>query len=186
MGLLYPCFCSRKEIQHELTQLSDAPHGPEGPLYPATCRNLSGKNRKKLLENSEPAWRLDSLKAANLVGKLTFEDTLHGKIKVDPLLLGDLILSRRDIGTSYHLAVVIDDAAQEIDLVTRGEDLLGSTHLHRVLQALLNLPQPHYEHHRLIVDDRGRRLAKRDKSTSLRHLRDTGWTPEEVMASFGC
>ena len=94
------------------------------------------------------------------------------------------MLARKDIATSYHLAVTVDDAAQEISLVTRGEDLLAATHIHRLLQALLDLPVPQWHHHRLICDENGRRLAKRDHARSLRSLREAGWTPERVKAQF--
>ena len=177
LGVVYPCTCTRREIEFELAHLTNAPHGPEGPLYPGTCR---GKFPDHASEN--PAWRLDSQEAANLVGPLTFHDLHHGGVTVDPHLLGDVILSRKDIGTSYHLAVVCDDAAQDISHVTRGEDLLPSTHIHRLLQKLLALPEPTYLHHRLILDDKGERLAKRHDALSLRALRDSGKTPEEVLS----
>lgn len=169
LGVIYPCYCTRREIETELANLTHAPHGPGGPLYPGTCRAF-----KKPPSDREPAWRLDAAKAASLTGPLTFQDQIHGKIKADPGLLGDVILARKDIGTSYHLAVVIDDAAQEITHVTRGEDLLGSTHIHRVLQALLNLPEPAYLHHQLILDDSGQRLAKRHDALAIATLRERG------------
>jgi len=169
LDLLYPCYCTRREIESELAHLTNAPHGPEGPLYPGTCRSLESPP-----PDSEPAWRLDTRKAAALVGPLTFTDQIHGTITVDPHLLGDLILARKDIGTSYHLAVVIDDAAQNITHVTRGEDLLHATHLHRLLQTLLNLPEPRYLHHRLILDEHGHRLAKRNKALAIQTLREEG------------
>ena len=169
MGVVYPCYCTRKEIEAELNHLTHAPHGPEGPLYPGTCREL-----EVLPTNREPAWRLDFQKAASLLGELTFEDERHGVIKVNPGLLGDVILARKDIGTSYHLAVVVDDSAQEITHVTRGEDLLASTHVHRLLQALLDLPEPRYLHHQLVLDDSGQRLAKRHDSLSIATLRERG------------
>ena len=169
MGVVYPCYCTRKEIEAELNHLTHAPHGPEGPLYPGTCREL-----EVFPTNREPAWRLDFQKAASLLGELTFEDERHGIIKVDPGLLGDVILARKDIGTSYHLAVTVDDAAQEITHVTRGEDLLSSTHVHRLLQALLDLPEPRYLHHQLVLDDSGQRLAKRHDSLSIATLRERG------------
>lgn len=172
LGVTYPCYCTRREIEAELTQLAHAPHGPEGPLYPGTCRDLSTRPLDR-----EPAWRLDFKKAAALVGPLTFQDQRHGRVEVDPGLLGDVILARKDIGTSYHLAVVIDDAAQEITHVTRGEDLLGSTHIHRVLQTLLALPEPKYLHHQLILDGTGQRLAKRHDALSIATLRERGEDP---------
>ena len=179
LGVIYPCFCTRREIESELANLTNAPHGPEGPLYPGTCRELDN-----FPANKEPAWRLDSQKTATLAGPLTFQDLTHEKTEVDPHLLGDVILSRKDIGTSYHLAVVCDDAAQHITHVTRGEDLLPSTHIHRLLQQLLNLPEPIYLHHKLILDDQGQRLAKRHDALSLRALRKSGMTPEEILSQF--
>ena len=109
-----------------------------------------------------------------MTGSLYFSDEIHGRVRVEPGLLGDVILARKDIATSYHLAVVVDDAFQEIDLVTRGEDLLPSTHVHRLLQALLGRPEPRYHHHRLITDEQGRRLAKRHDSLSIAALRGAG------------
>ena len=169
LGVIYPCYCTRKEIEIELANLAHAPHGPEGPLYPGTCRSLTNPPRDR-----EPAWRLNLDMAAGLVGELTFKDQRHGRIGVDPGLLGDVILARKDIGTSYHLAVVVDDAAQQITHVTRGEDLLGSTHIHRVLQTLLDLPEPAYFHHQLILDESGQRLAKRHDALSIETLRKRG------------
>ena len=164
--------------------MSNAPHGPEGPLYPGTCRSLSTDQRVELFAADTPhCWRLDAGAAATESGPLSFTDQLHGTHAVDPGLLGDVILARKDIATSYHLAVVVDDAFQGISLVTRGEDLLPSTHVHRLLQALLGLPEPGYHHHRLITDAHGRRLAKRDESRTLRALREAGRSPEEVLSS---
>ncbi len=176
LGVVYPCYCTRREIETELTNLTHAPHGPEGPLYPGTCRGLATPPADR-----EPAWRLDFQKGADLVGLLTFHDLRHGKIDVDPGLLGDVILARKDIGTSYHLAVVIDDAAQKITHVTRGEDLLGSTHIHRLLQTLLNLPEPAYLHHQLILDDSGQRLAKRHDALAISTLRERGEDPWNML-----
>lgn len=167
--IVYPCYCTRKEIEAELSNLTNAPHGPEGALYPGTCREL-----KIPPPNREPAWRLNVSAASNLTGSLSFHDQRHGEIAVNPFLLGDVILARKDIGTSYHLAVVVDDAAQQITHVTRGEDLLPSTHIHRLLQKLLGLPEPIYLHHRLITDDSGQRLAKRHDSLSIQSLREQG------------
>lgn len=180
LGVIYPCLCTRREIESELANFINAPQGPEGPLYPGTCR----EGPKKPLGNTTPAWRLNAKKAISLTGPLTFSDRIHGEIAVQGELLGDLILARKDIGTSYHLAVVVDDAAQNIDLVTRGDDLLSATHVHRVLQKLLKLPEPEYEHHRLILDHKGKRLAKRDDALSLKTLRENGAQPEELLASL--
>lgn len=176
LGVVYPCYCTRKEIEIELAQITNAPQGPEGALYPGTCRDLD-----QVPQNREPAWRLDTRKAAVFTGHLTFHDEKHGIVPVIPDLLGDVILARKDIGTSYHLAVTVDDAAQEITHVTRGEDLLSSTHVHRVLQKLLKLPEPIYLHHRLILDNSGQRLAKRHDALSIDTLRDRKVSPDEIQ-----
>jgi glutamyl-Q tRNA(Asp) synthetase len=181
MAAVYPCFCTRREIQAELASIAEAPHGPEGPLYPGTCRRLSRQESRDRIDAGEiPSWRLDTRKAAGITGSLDFSDQIHGRLRVEPGLLGDVILARKDIATSYHLAVVVDDAFQGVDLVTRGEDLLPSTHVHRLLQALLGLPEPRYHHHRLITDDQGRRLAKRHDSLSIAALRQQGLAPGRV------
>ncbi len=182
-GVAYPCFCTRREIEEEIARMVSAPHGPEGALYPGTCRRSPGdEGNARLAAGQQPAWRLDALKAAEITGGLSFTDKRHGRIAVDPGLLGDVILARKDIGTSYHLAVVVDDAFQEVSLVTRGEDLLPSTHVHRMLQALLGFPEPAYLHHALVVDENGVRLAKRHDALSIRSLREAGQTPAEVLA----
>ena len=181
-ALVYPCFCTRREIQEEWSRMASAPQGPEGPLYPGTCLKLtSNAAAEKLASGAPHAWRLDSRKAAAETGALTFHDLRHGTIRADPGLLGDVVLARKDIGTAYHLAVVVDDHFQRISHVTRGEDLLPSTHVHRHLQALLGLPEPVYLHHRLVTDENGKRLAKRDGSRSIAALREQGLTPAQVM-----
>jgi glutamyl-Q tRNA(Asp) synthetase len=177
-GMVYPCFCSRKEIERELAEMAHAPQGPEGPLYPGICRDISSADASEKMQQREPAWRLDSRKMDQ---NLSFHDRIHGTIAVDPNLLGDVVLARKDIGTSYHLAVVVDDHAQNISLVTRGEDLLPSTHVHRILQNLLNFDVPDYEHHRLIRDKTGERLAKRNRSLSIASLRKEGKSASEVL-----
>ena len=180
--LVYPCFCTRKEIQTEVARMVSAPHGPEGPIYPGTCRQLSSEEALARIRAGHPhAWRLDSKMAAQSCGPLTFTDLRHGSIEANPDLLGDVVLARKDIGCAYHLAVVVDDAFQRITHVTRGEDLLPSTHVHRLLQVLLGFPEPVYLHHHLVLDDLGKRLAKRDESLSIHALRDAGLSPEEVL-----
>lgn len=182
-NLVYPCFCTRREIQEEWARIGAAPQGPEAPVYPGTCRNLKPEARQEKIQSGMPyAWRLDSKKAAALTGLLTFRDLRFGEMSVNPLLLGDVVLARKDIGTAYHLAVVVDDAFQEITHVTRGEDLLGSTHVHRLLQVLLGVPEPLYLHHELVVDENGSRLAKRNDSLSIATLRERGVTPAEVLS----
>jgi len=181
MGLVYPCFCTRKDIIAEAARMTHAPHGPEGPLYPGTCRVLSPSIRTAKLDAGMPfSWRLDSAAAIHITGPLTFRDQRHGTIPVERGLLGDVVLARKDIGISYHLAVTADDAFQGISHVTRGEDLLASTHVHRILQCLLGLPEPVYLHHPLVPDETGKRLAKRHDSLALAALRERGCTPAEV------
>lgn len=181
--LVYPCFCTRREIQEEWAAMSGAPQGPEGPIYPVTCLRLSESERQDKLAAGIPhAWRLDSHKATTIAGPLTFHDLRFGTITVNPNLLGDVILARKDIGPAYHLAVVVDDAFQEITHVTRGEDLLPSTHVHRLLQSLLGMPEPVYLHHELMLDASGKRLAKRCDSLSIAALREAGHSASELLA----
>ena len=181
----YPCFCTRKEITEEIARAVEAPHtqmGPDGPLYPGTCRRLSPAERDAR-RGAPYALRLDAAKAAEAAGKLTF--TEHGHLRqVEPLLFGDAVLARKDLPASYHLAVVVDDAYQGVNLVTRGEDLLPSTHVQRLLQALLDFPAPAYAHHRLILDRDGRKFSKRDQAVTLRSLRGEFITPAELEALF--
>jgi glutamyl-Q tRNA(Asp) synthetase len=182
-GLLYPCFCTRREIQDEIARAGNAPQGPDGPLYPGTCRHLDAEERQqRLASGAAYALRLDVAKALALLdAPLTFTELSRGEMTADPSIFGDVVLARKDTPASYHLAVVVDDALQGITLVTRGEDLLPATHLHRLLQHLLGLPVPRWHHHRLITDETGKRLAKRDDARSLRSLREAGWTPERVV-----
>ncbi|MFN7564971.1 MAG: tRNA glutamyl-Q(34) synthetase GluQRS [Prosthecobacter sp.] len=181
--LLYPCFCTRREIQDEIARAGNAPQGPDGPLYPGTCRHLDAADRQqRLASGAAYALRLDVAKALELLdAPLTFTELSRGEMTADPSIFGDVVLARKDTPASYHLAVVVDDALQGITLVTRGEDLLPATHLHRLLQHLLGLPVPRWHHHRLITDETGKRLAKRDDARSLRSLREAGWTPERVV-----
>ena len=184
--LIYPCFCTRKDILREVEQAGQAPHGPDGVLYPGTCRTLSPDEREALAEAGEPhALRLDMAKAVDAVGPLTFEDRARGRIVVEGLGCGDVVLARKDAPTSYHLAVTVDDAIQDVTLVTRGEDLLHATHIHRILQALLGLPEPEYWHHGLLTGADGKRFAKRDQSLTLQALREAGRSPAEVRAMAG-
>lgn len=196
LRVLYPCFCTRKEIQNEIARAGQAPHGPDGPLYPGTCRAKSEAERQERFAGGQPyALRLDVAKAASIVTAppsspaakraLFWEDLGRGPQKADPAVFGDVVLARKETPASYHLSVVVDDALQGITLVTRGEDLFEATHLHRLLQELLALPVPQWRHHRLITDESGRRLAKRDDARSLRSLREHGWTAERVREHLG-
>jgi glutamyl-Q tRNA(Asp) synthetase len=184
--LVYPCFCTRREIQIEIAAMAAAPQGPEGPVYPGTCRKLSAAEQQDRIDAGIPhAWRLDAHAAAALTGPLTFHDLRFGTLTVNPDLLGDVVLARKDIGTAYHLAVVVDDAFQCISHITRGEDLLPSTHVHRTLQALLSLPEPVYLHHRLVPDEHGQRLAKRCDALSIAAMRDAGLSAAVVLEKAG-
>lgn len=185
MGLIYPCFCTRQEIAAAVSA-PQGPPGQEGPLYPGTCRSLSPQERADRMaaaagKAQSYALRLDVHRAAAMTGPLTWLDRRAGLQQARPELLGDVVLARRDIATSYHLAVTVDDAAQGITLVTRGEDLFSSTHIHRLLQALLDLPVPEWLHHGLVCDDQGRRLAKRDNARALRTLRESGRSADDVL-----
>jgi glutamyl-Q tRNA(Asp) synthetase len=183
LGVLYPCFCTRREIEAEVAAAAQAPHGPDGPLYPGTCRRLTAAERAdRMARGLAYALRLDAAKAAHLAGPLGWTEAGRGRIAVDPLRLGDVVLARKDVPASYHLAVTIDDALQGVTLVTRGEDLFHATHLHRLLQRLLGLAEPAYKHHILLTNAAGRRLAKRDGALALRVLRQAGRTPVEVRA----
>jgi glutamyl-Q tRNA(Asp) synthetase len=185
-GFLYPCFCSRKEIQAEIARAVAAPHGPEGPLYPGTCRALSACERRRRIAEGRPyALRLDVAASLARTGPLTWQDIDRGVILAEPQSLGDVVLGRRDAPASYHLAVSLDDDLQGVNLVTRGEDLLAATHVHRLLQSLLDLATPVYRHHRLLTNDKGERLAKRDGAMTLAALRQAGHTPAEVRAMTG-
>jgi glutamyl-Q tRNA(Asp) synthetase len=186
-GLLYPCFCTRREIQDEIARAGHAPQGPDGPLYPGTCRHLDTAERHQRVNSGAAyALRLDMKKALKLMeAPLTFTELSRGEITADPSIFGDVVLARKDTPASYHLAVVVDDALQGITLVTRGEDLLSATHLHRLLQHLLGLPMPRWHHHRLMTDETGKRLAKRDDARSLLNFRQAGWTPDRVRETIG-
>lgn len=173
-GLTYHCTCTRADIR---AALSAPQEGTDGPIYPGTCREAG---------HQTGALRLNLNKAARLLPDLTFQETgTHpGRYKFNPAQLiettGDVILSRRDIGVAYHLAVVVDDAAQAITEVTRGEDLFAATPLHVALQHLLGLPTPAYHHHKLIRDAQGKRLAKRDDARALSKYRAEGATPDDI------
>ncbi len=193
-GLLYPCFCTRKEIQHEIARAGQAPHGPDGPLYPGTCRGLvEDERRARIAAGRAYALRLDMTKAMAVamaaVGPLTWIE--HGRgldgaaVPAEPQIHGDVVLARKDVPASYHLAVTLDDAEQGITLVIRGEDLAPATHIHRLLQALLDLPVPAWHHHGLIADAAGRRLAKRDDAQAIRTLREQGLSAAEVRSLAG-
>lgn len=180
-GVLYPCFCSRRAVAAEIARMGGAPQGECLEAYPGTCRLLSGEERAARLARGEPhSWRLDCARAAALTGPLVWRDERFGEFVCRPETLGDVILARKDCPASYHLAVVTDDADQGVTLVTRGEDLLSSTPVHRVLQELLGLPVPVWHHHPLVRDGEGRRLAKRDLSKAIAEYRREGLDPGDV------
>ena len=186
LGVVYPCFCTRRDIRREIARAGAAPHGREGPLYPGTCRHLAEAERDMRIAAGDAfALRLDAARAAALCGPLSFDDRERGRIDVDPAREGDAVVARKDIATSYHLSVVVDDALQGVTCVTRGEDLLEATHIHRVLQHLLDLPAPAYAHHPLLVGADGKRFAKRDKAKTIAALRKEGHTPEAVREMAG-
>ncbi|MBH89107.1 MAG: tRNA glutamyl-Q(34) synthetase GluQRS [Magnetovibrio sp.] len=186
-GFLYPCFCTRKDIQNTNNRDNSIHLGLNAPSCPGICRVLSSKERKIRISNGDSfAMRLDVNKAlAGLSSSLHWNDLIHGKISATPEIFGDVVLVRKDIPTSYHLAVTIDDHLQGVTLVTRGEDLFSSTHIHRLLQELLGLNTPDYYHHPLLTDKKGRRYSKRDKSLSIRKLRDEGKGPEQIRQMVG-
>ena len=188
-GLLYRCFRTRKELMDDMAR---APHGPAEPFKAGP---LSDKEEERLLAEDRPyAWRLSLTAARKAVGgfaQLTFVEEGEGPegetglIKVRPELAGDVVLGRKDVGVAYHLAVVLDDALQGVTHVIRGEDLFEAPHIQRLLQTLLGLPEPTYRHHRLLVGPDGKRFAKRDKAETLRELRASGVTPEQLRAELG-
>lgn len=190
-GLAYPCFCTRADIRREIEAAGGAPHGPPGSpqepgggqRYPGTCRGLTAAERDARIGRGDPhAWRLDTTAATGRFGPLTWRDEEAGTVAADPTVFGDVVLARKDIPTSYHLAVTADDAWQGITMVVRGEDLFAATHIHRLLQAILGLPTPLYRHHPLLLDADGKRFAKRDRSLTIRALRENGQSPAEVIA----
>lgn len=195
-GLTYACTCTRRDIAEAASAPQEgAPSGPDGPVYPGTCRGRAP------VAGAPAATRLDMRRAIAALGgpaavtALAFTELDEGPngetgpIRLDAEALveatGDVVLARRDGAPAYHLAVVADDAWQGVSHVTRGRDLFAATPLHRLLQALLGLPGPHYRHHRLIRDSEGRRLAKRDDAHSLARLRAEGWSPTDVLRHLG-
>ena len=174
-GLVYPCFCTRAEIAAEVAASAAAPHGPHGPVYPGTCRGRADPHLSR-----PHAWRLDMAKAVAWTGALTWTD--HGEeVEARPEAFGDVVLARKDAPASYHLAVTVDDADQGVTDIVRGRDLIESTHVHRLLQALLALPTPAYHHHALLLDSEGKRAAKRQGSPTLADLRADGANPVELV-----
>lgn len=177
-GLVYPCYCTRGEIARNAGAA-----GFDGPIYPGTCRKLSARAGEAWRRVGRvPAWRLKLDRALECAGPIRWYDEERGWQHWDGEGYGDVVLARRDIGTSYHLAVTVDDAAQGITHIVRGMDLFASTHIHRLLQRLLGLPEPVYRHHRLIADGDGAKLAKRTGSKGLQAFRAAGMGRDEVIA----
>ena len=186
-GLTYACHCTRRDVLEAASAPQEgAQHGPDGIVYPGTCRDLD-------LPRKGAAIRLRMDRAARLAGEISWWDgdgTGVGTARhIDAATLvdtiGDVVLARRDMGTSYHLSVVVDDAAQQVTDVVRGRDLQDATPIHVVLQRLLGLPTPRYHHHRLIRDDAGRRLAKRDDARAIRSYRENGASPDDIRRMVG-
>jgi len=186
-GLLYPCFCTRADIQREIGESQSAPHAPDGsPVYPGLCRGLPASQRTRRMESGTPyALRLDMAKSLKQISTLTFIEEGEGVRTAHPDSFGDIVLARKDSPASYHLCVTHDDARQGVTLVTRGEDLKAATDIHVLLQGLMGWPTPVYAHHGLLTDPSGRRLAKRDRAATLRQMRADGATPAQVRAQAG-
>ncbi len=193
LGVIYPCFCTRKDI----ADAPIAPHGPDGMIYPGTCRHLSLDVRDtKKAEGIPFALRLDTARAQDIAERLTGNRLTFmehgtgpngetGRLPADTSAIGDAVIARKDGVIAYHLAVVMDDADQGITHVIRGQDLFFATPFHRLLQVLLDLPEPAYIHHRLILDETGERMAKRRGSKTLGDLRADGMTVEDIRAMVG-
>jgi glutamyl-Q tRNA(Asp) synthetase len=186
LGMLYPCFCTRKEIASNSDVANRKLHNENNSLYPGTCRNLSDEEVSEKIRKRIPySLRLNSAKAKQKVGKVYWSDHLSGLHEVDYDVMGDVVIVRKDIGTSYHLAVTVDDDFQGVNLVTRGLDLFESTHVHRVLQSLLDLDIPEWSHHELIRDSAGKRYSKSDQSLSLEKLRESGVSAKDIRKDLG-
>ena len=173
-GLVYPCFCTRADIAASLAAPHGPPNGPAGATYPGTCRDLSAAERERRMATEPHCWRLDMARAVLTAGALTWEEAGQGERIADPAAHGDIVLARKDAPASYHLASTLDDAMMGVTHIIRGADLIASTDVHRLLQALLGLATPVYRHHALVCGPDGKRLAKRDAAASLASLRAAG------------
>ncbi|MEM8803862.1 MAG: tRNA glutamyl-Q(34) synthetase GluQRS, partial [Pseudomonadota bacterium] len=189
-GLLYQCTCNRRDIAEAATAPQEGMprHGPDGVIYPGTCRERYPRTGAMPLD---AALRIDMKKASQIIDRVVFQEAEMNVAQLSYVpefmcqSVGDVVLARRDMGTSYHLSVVVDDAEQGITHVVRGEDLFDATQIHVVLQRLLNLPTPEYHHHRLIRDDAGKRLAKRDDARAISKYRADGASPADVRQMVG-
>jgi glutamyl-Q tRNA(Asp) synthetase len=194
--LLYPSFESRADIAALVAERERAgawPRDPDGaPIYPRNARSIAPSERKRRIEAGERyALRLDMAAAMACAGAISWTETGQGPsgetgmVRVAPAAWGDLVLARKETPTSYHLSVVLDDALQGVTHVVRGQDLFFSTSVHRLLQTLLGLPAPAYDHHRLLLDADGRKLSKSTQATGLRELRARGATPADIRRMAG-
>ncbi|MEM6634910.1 MAG: tRNA glutamyl-Q(34) synthetase GluQRS [Pseudomonadota bacterium] len=199
MGLLYPCTCTRRDISMALSAPQEGAEpnfGPDGPGYPGTCRPDHAFRPSGALP-TDAALRLNMAAALHRIpsGHLTFNECGRGPSDQSGVIttddhtaiqeIGDVVLARRDIGASYHLAVVVDDADQGITRVIRGEDLFSATPIHVVLQSILGFSTPEYHHHRLVRDSSGKRLAKRDDARAIETFRTEGMTPDQIREMVG-
>jgi glutamyl-Q tRNA(Asp) synthetase len=194
-GLAYPTAMTRGEIKAHVNAFEESgkdwPRDPDGaPIYPGIERDYSSMDRIAIIQSGKPfAWRLDMKKALRHISQPLFwseaGDEDIDQISADPATWGDVVLSRSDAASSYHLSVVVDDALQGITHVVRGQDLYNATSIHRLLQVLLSLPAPNYHHHRLILDHEGHKLSKSNKSTALFEMREAGMTPLDVRSLVG-
>ncbi len=192
MGLVYPCFCTRGDIAACVAEAPDWPRDPDGaPVYPGTCRGLGETERRAhLLAGRNAAMRLDMERACeeidHMLGWTEYgEGDTPRDVRAEPQVWGDVILARRDVPASYHIAVVLDDALQGVTDIARGDDLFQATSVHRLLQTLLDLPAPSYRHHRLVLDAQGGKLSKSRGSETLRDLRAAGASPDDVRRLVG-
>jgi|TARA_B110000093_G_scaffold164875_1_gene188930 glutamyl-Q tRNA(Asp) synthetase len=186
LDMVYPCFCSRSDIKAEIMRAGNAPHEEETSIYPGTCRRLSKEERiKKIAIGTSFAWRLNIRAAAKKLGNLVWRDLRLGKHTVPVGTMGDVVLARKDVPTSYHLSATLDDHIQRIGLVTRGEDLVSATHVHKIIQSLLELKSPIYLHHPLILDSKGVRLSKRTRAQTVKSLKTSGLKRNDVIDLFG-
>lgn len=196
MGLLYPCTCSRRDIREALSAPQEGPpvQGPDGLVYPGTCRPNAAP-APNTRRPRDATLRLNMARAITPAPSTGFTETGTGaqgqtgqiEFTPDDMIsgVGDVVVSRKDFGASYHLAVVVDDAAQGVTHVIRGQDLFEATKIHVILQHLLGLPTPLYHHHRLIRDDTGKRLAKRDDARAIAKYRAEGATPQDIRRMVG-
>lgn len=182
-GLLYPCFCTRSEMR-QMQSVDQSAAGADEPVYAGTCRHLSPATAQRRIASEAHSWRLDIAKAAALTGPLTWSDERRGTQIAQPQQLGDVVIVPKQMPVSYHLAVTVDDARDQISHVVRGMDLFAATHIHRLLQALLDLPTPIYHHHPLLLDDGGGKLSKRRGSAALRNLRQSGHDGAQILADL--